>query len=82
MIYYYGVTQQGTYHIEHDLVCQDAHYCKVINDHFAIAAVADGLGSEKYSDVASKIASKTSCSKAFLKVFFCLFALIFLTYSR
>ena len=60
MIYYYGVTQQGTYHIEHDLVCQDAHFCKVINDHFAIAAVADGLGSEKYSDVASKIASEKS----------------------
>lgn len=58
MIYYYGVTQQGTYHIEHDIVCQDAHYCKVVNDHYAVAAVADGLGSEKYSDVASKIASE------------------------
>lgn len=60
MIFYYGVTQQGTYHIEHDIVCQDAHYCKVVNEHYAVAAVADGLGSEKYSDLASKIASEKS----------------------
>lgn len=56
MIHCYGVTQQGSYHVEHDLVCQDAHLYKVIGEQFAIAAVADGLGSEKYSDVASKIA--------------------------
>lgn len=56
MIYCYGVTQQGAYHVEHDLVCQDAHFYKIINEHFAIGAVADGLGSEKYTDIASKIA--------------------------
>lgn len=60
MLYSYGVTRQGTYHIEKDLVCQDAHYCEILGDHFAIAAVADGLGSELYSDVASKIAAEQS----------------------
>ena len=25
MIYAYGVTQQGTYHIKNNIVCQDAH---------------------------------------------------------
>lgn len=60
MINYYGVTQQGAYHIKKNIVCQDAHFCKIINEHFAIAAVADGLGSEKYSDEASKIASEKS----------------------
>lgn len=60
MIYSYGVTRQGTYHIEKDLVCQDAHFCKILGDSFAIASVADGLGSELYSDIASKIAAETS----------------------
>lgn len=56
MINHYGVTQQGTYHVEKNIVCQDAHNYKKINEHFAIAAVADGLGSETHSDVASQTA--------------------------
>lgn len=60
MIYSYGISMQGAYHIKHDIVCQDAHYFKKINEHFAIGAVADGLGSEMYSDIASKIASEKS----------------------
>lgn len=58
MIYSYGVTKQGHYHIKKDLPCQDAHLFKRLNDSFAIGAVADGLGSELYTDVASKIAVK------------------------
>lgn len=58
MIYSYGVTQIGTYHIEHNIVCQDAHYIKKLSDSCIIAAVADGLGSEMYADVASKVASR------------------------
>ncbi len=60
MIYHYGITQQGTYHVEKNIVCQDAHNFKLINENFAIAAVADGLGSESHSDIASKIAVKES----------------------
>lgn len=60
MIYSYGVTQIGTYHIEHDIVCQDAHFIKKLSDSCVIAAIADGLGSELYSDIASKEASQTS----------------------
>ena len=60
MIHTYGITQQGAYHVEKDLPCQDAHYIHVLSDHYAIIAVADGLGSEKFSDIASKIAVKTS----------------------
>lgn len=56
MIYAYGSTLQGTYHIKNDIVCQDAHYISKCSDNFCIAAVADGLGSEIHSDVASKIA--------------------------
>ena len=60
MIYSYGITQIGTYHIEHNIVCQDAHYIKKLSDSCVIAAVADGLGSEMYTDVASKAASQTA----------------------
>ena len=60
MIYTYAVTQQGNYHLKHDIVCQDANCVKILGEHFAIGAVADGLGSELYSDVASKIAAETS----------------------
>lgn len=57
MIYSYGVTQQGHYHIKNNIVCQDAHALLKISDNLCFAAVADGLGSEQYTDVASKIAS-------------------------
>lgn len=57
MIYSYAITQQGTYHIKHDIVCQDAFAKKILGDSYAICAVADGLGSELYTDVASKIAA-------------------------
>lgn len=56
MIYSYGITQQGHYHIKNNTPCQDAHLFKRWNDNFAIGVVADGLGSELYSDIASKIA--------------------------
>lgn len=60
MIYHYGITQQGAYHVDKNIVCQDAHKFKLINNDFAIAAVADGLGSELHSDVASKTAVQHS----------------------
>lgn len=66
MIYAYGITQQGLYHIKKDLVCQDAHKIIKCGEDMAVAAVADGLGSEKYSDVASRIAADLSteyCAK-------------------
>lgn len=56
MIYTYGFTERGIAHIKHNIICQDAHAIRVINDNVCIAAVADGLGSELYSDIASKLA--------------------------
>lgn len=60
MIYAYGVTQQGTYHIKNNIVCQDAHRIEKCADSCVIAAVADGLGSEAHSDIASKLAVEIS----------------------
>jgi hypothetical protein len=60
LIYSYGITEQGAFHIRNNIVCQDAHEIIKCPNGIAIAAVADGLGSEKHSDIASKIAVKVS----------------------
>ena len=60
MIYTYGITMQGTAHIEKNIVCQDAHKIVKCDKNMVIAAVGDGLGSEKHSDIASKIAVEIS----------------------
>lgn len=59
MIHYYGITKIGAYHIEKGIVCQDFHFVKKIDDNFCIASVADGVGSESKSDIASKIAAES-----------------------
>ena len=59
MIHYYGITKIGSYHVEKGIVCQDYHSITKIDNHFCIAAVADGVGSETKSDIASKIASES-----------------------
>ena len=57
MIYSYGVSLPGTYHIKNGIVCQDYHAIASINKKVSVAAVADGLGSAAHSDVGSKIAA-------------------------
>lgn len=68
VIYSYGITAQGTHHIKADTPCQDAHSIAKISNDIVIAAVADGLGSEKYSDIASKIAVETSVNYCLLNI--------------
>ena len=60
MIYAYGVSLPGTYNIKNDIVCQDSHRIIHCSNDMAIAAVADGVGSAKYSDVGSQIAVHVS----------------------
>ena len=62
MFYAYGVSTQGADHIRNGVVCQDSHKIVKRGDNMLVAAVADGLGSEKYSDIASKIAADTASS--------------------
>lgn len=57
---YVTANMAGPYHIKNNIVCQDSYYVKKVNENITIAAVADGLGSEKFSDVASKIAAKVA----------------------
>lgn len=68
MIYAYGITQQGTYHVKNNVVCQDAHNIIKCGDFMVVAAVADGLGSEEHSDVASKIAANSSTNYCVEKI--------------
>jgi serine/threonine protein phosphatase PrpC len=55
-VFTYGVCLQGTDHQKSNTVCQDAYRIVKHSDMCYIAAVADGLGSEKRSDIASKMA--------------------------
>ncbi len=60
MIQVYGISQVGKAHLRNNTVCQDSYFFSVVNENICVAAVADGLGSEKKSDIASNIASNTS----------------------
>jgi Serine/threonine protein phosphatase len=52
-----GYSQQGKSHEDKNTVCQDAYYY-LERPAFVVAAVADGLGSSKHSDIASKMAAQ------------------------
>ncbi|MDR3240178.1 MAG: protein phosphatase 2C domain-containing protein [Clostridiales bacterium] len=59
MKYAYGVTRRGRSHERRGTVCQDAHFI-FSRDELQIAAVADGLGSQTHSDMASQTASRVA----------------------
>lgn len=59
MIIEYGISTVGKSHIKSGTCCQDAHYILKLQNGWVIAAVADGVGSEKNSDIGSRIAAET-----------------------
>ena len=56
---YYGMSLIGSSHIKKGSVCQDSSKAQKLINGWIVAAVADGVGSAKYSDIASKIAVDT-----------------------
>jgi serine/threonine protein phosphatase PrpC len=60
MIYAYGFSTIGSSHQKRGTVCQDANKIIRLNDGMIIAAVADGVGSCQYSDIASSMAVEIS----------------------
>jgi len=60
MIFTYGFSAAGSSHISKGTGCQDANKIEMAENGWIVAAVADGVGSCKYSDVASDIAVNTS----------------------
>lgn len=57
MIISYNANMAGPYHIDAGLPCQDSFAVKRGQGSFIVAAVADGLGSELYSDIGSSVAA-------------------------
>jgi len=55
---YCGGSQAGKSHERSSIVCQDA-FCILDKEDFIIAAVADGLGSSKHSDIAADMAANS-----------------------
>ena len=69
---YKGTSLVGQYHLDKGSdVCQDANHITVIDNDIVVIAVADGVGSESHSEVASRIAAKESAEycKLFYKDF-------------
>ncbi|MCL2690942.1 MAG: protein phosphatase 2C domain-containing protein [Candidatus Bathyarchaeota archaeon] len=56
MIGWYGTSLIGRSHLSEGGVCQDYSGVKTLQNGWVVAAVADGLGSAKYSDIGSKLA--------------------------
>ena len=59
MIFSYGFSTVGKSHITNGTVCQDSHMIKELDNGWIIAAVADGVGSAKNSEIGSNLAAKT-----------------------
>lgn len=67
MIIRYKTNHAGPYHIDKGIPCQDSYALCVTEDGCEIAAVADGLGSAKYSKTGSQIA--VDCATTYCKKF-------------
>lgn len=55
-VVYYGTSIVGTSHVKKGTVCQDSHKATILSNGWCVAAVADGVGSAKHSEVASDMA--------------------------
>ena len=60
MIHTYGYSITGKSHLKKGVPCQDAHCIQRHTNDMVIAAVADGVGSAKYSDKGASIAAERS----------------------
>ena len=56
---FYGTSLIGSSHVKLGSVCQDANKVIRLSNGWIVAAVADGVGSAKHSDIASKMAVDT-----------------------
>lgn len=58
-ILHYGTSLIGLSHVKKGSVCQDASKAKKLVNGWVVAAVADGVGSAKHSEIASNLAVDT-----------------------
>lgn len=59
MLVAYGMSIVGTSHVGKNAPCQDSHRYELLANGWMAIAVADGVGSAKHSEVASKMACDT-----------------------
>jgi hypothetical protein len=59
MLGYYNLSLQGTSHKASGTVCQDSSHIEILKNGWAVAVIADGLGSAKHSDIGAYLAVNT-----------------------
>jgi len=59
MLGFYNLSLQGTSHKASGTVCQDSSHTMLLSNGWAVAIIADGLGSAKHSDAGSFLAVST-----------------------
>jgi len=59
MLIAYGMSIVGTSHVGKNVPCQDSHRYEVLANGWMAVAIADGVGSAKHSEIASKMACDT-----------------------
>lgn len=58
--YFFGASVIGSLHVQLAMPCQDSFAFKTIDKDFAVAAIADGLGSALKADIGAKVAVKSA----------------------
>jgi membrane protein DedA with SNARE-associated domain len=67
MIMSFSANMAGPYHVDEGIPCQDSYWISTGKGSFTVVTCADGLGSERHSDVGSSIAAKVAaeyCAKS------------------
>ncbi|MDP2211080.1 MAG: PP2C family serine/threonine-protein phosphatase [Candidatus Aquicultor sp.] len=58
--YFFGASVVGPLHVQLTMPCQDSFAFKTIDEDFAVAAIADGLGSASKADMGAEVAVKSA----------------------
>lgn len=58
--YFFGASVVGPLHVQLTMPCQDSFAFKTIDEDFAVAAVADGLGSASKADIGADLAVRSA----------------------
>ncbi|MBS3908966.1 MAG: protein phosphatase 2C domain-containing protein [Actinobacteria bacterium] len=62
--YFFGASVVGPLHVRLNMPCQDSFAFKTIDEDFAVAAVADGLGSASKADIGADLAVRSAIMNA------------------
>ncbi len=62
--YFFGASVIGPLHAQLAMPCQDSFAFKIIDKDFAVAAIADGLGSAAKADIGANVAVKSAVKNA------------------